>query len=217
MKTLLLLGLVTISVATASFAVTAALLGASVVPASAGAIPSQSASPAPAVPTAAHTDPLPPSAAAWRPEAEGLLRPLTPTDVPAYLERTAILHLGIREGLLDPRLTITYHPDSAILTTEIRLRPDPRQREYAQVLAHSLVSLVQALDLPIRAIQISIAASTGRPELTAHIGLDAARARPPASWEPSAAGTRAFLAWAAVARPSPLPEERVSLSGAWAE
>ena len=157
------------------------------------------------------------SALPWRPEAQGLPRPLTPTDVPAYLEQTPILQLGIREGLLDRRLAITYHPDTAIIAAELRLRPDPRQREFAQLLAHSIVALVQALELPIRAIQLKITDAAGRPQLTAHIGLDTARTRPPATWEPTAAGTRAFLVWAAEGRAATALAERVTLTQAWAQ
>ncbi|GIW05617.1 MAG: hypothetical protein KatS3mg060_0422 [Dehalococcoidia bacterium] len=224
MKTFLLLGLVALGVGLASFGITAVFVGATAAPASAGsaavhAEPTPPAAPAATVaapPTPARVASAPPVAAAWRPEIEGLPRPLSPIEAPAYLERTAIIQLGIREGLLDPNLTLLYRNESATLSAELRLRPDPRQREFAQVLAHSLISSVQALDLPIGVVHLTIADHLGQPGLTTHVGLTAARSRPPESWEPSAAGTRAFLAWAASVPSSATPEERVNLTGAWA-
>ncbi|MCS6802626.1 MAG: hypothetical protein RMM58_01165 [Chloroflexota bacterium] len=227
MKTIAVLLLVTLGAGFASFGVTAVLISASVKPASADSVPDPAAvrpvavaaTPA-ALPTSAGgpaAGRLPAGAAVWRPEAEGVPRPLSPLEVPAYLERTAVIQLGIREGLLDRKLVIAYRAESGTLVAELRLRPDPRQREFAQVLVQSLVSSVQALELPIRAVHVSVADAAGRLRLVAEVGGETARARPALSWEQSAAGTRAFLAWAAAGHGGTTPETRVTLSGEWAQ
>jgi hypothetical protein len=226
MKTIALLILAVVGVGVASFGITAVLVGASATPANAGSVADHSeprpvaaaATPA-SVPSAASAlvaSSLPAGAAVWRPEAEGLSRPLSPAEAPAYLERTAIVQLGLREGVLDRAMAIQFHAESGTLTAHFRLRPDPRQREFAQVLAQSIVSSVQALDLPIRVVQVAIADPADRPGLIAEVSLAAARDRPAASWEQSAAGTRAFLAWMAASPSGAAAERRVSLSGPWA-
>lgn len=227
MKTIALLILAVVGVGVASFGITAVLVGASATPASAGGVTDHheprpvvaaaTPAPAPSTDSALMASSLPAGAAIWRPEAEGLARPLSPSEAPAYLERTMIVQLGVREGLLDRAMAIQYLAESGTLTAQFRLRPSPWQREFAQVLAQSIVSSVQALELPVRVVQVAIADSADRLGLTVEAGLETVRERPAASWEQSAAGTRAFLAWAAASPSGTTPERRVSVSGPWAQ
>ncbi|MFN8533249.1 MAG: hypothetical protein U0556_06855 [Dehalococcoidia bacterium] len=193
------------------------------VTAQAAATPASGNAPTAAHPTAAPTGGHPPARPTggmtlWKPEAERLTRPTLAADVPAYLVKTSLVQLGIVEGLIERDIQVTWQPESGTVAVEVRTRTDPRgrQREYAQVLAQGLVSSVQALELPsIKAVSIGVTDPSGRPALVGQVGQEAARQRPPATWEQSAAGTRAFFEWVTASRGGSRPEDRIGLEGAW--
>ncbi|GIW11343.1 MAG: hypothetical protein KatS3mg061_2400 [Dehalococcoidia bacterium] len=100
---------------------------------------------------------------------------------------------------------------------EFRTRADPRgrQREYALVVVQGIVSSLQALELPVSVVTVTVLDPAGHLGLEAQVGLRAARTRPPLSWEPTAAGTRAFFQWASQLASPARPEDRVTLRGPW--
>jgi hypothetical protein len=167
---------------------------------------------------AVHRSPtIPPAAAAWTPAAERLPRPATLAEVPRYLAETTLVRLGLLEGLLSRPPRIDYDPETSTIVAELRTRADPRerQREYALVVVQGIVSSLQVLELPVSVVTVTVLDPAGHLGLEAQVGLRAARTRPPLSWEPSAAGTRAFFQWASQLASPARPEDRVTLRGPW--